>query len=57
MRLFTGKSVSVPGDTTGNNADVVHKIIDRHHKFMKRLREAEYEDKILKASRIKSSQI
>ena len=63
MRLVTGKSVAVPGVTTGNNAtdslfdsDAVHKIMDRHHKFMKRFREAEYEDKILKASRIKSSQ-
>ena len=63
MRLVTGKSVAVPGVTIGNDAtdslfdsDAVHKIMDRYNEFMKKIRESEYEDKIVKASIIKSSQ-
>ena len=62
MRLVTGKSVNVPGVTTGNEAtdslydsEIVQKIMERHQEFIQKFREKEYSSKIKRAANCRSS--
>ena len=60
MRLVTGKSVIFPGISVGNiateslcDSEAVSKVMERHHEITKKFREAEYENKLVKASEVR----
>ena len=60
MRLVTGKSVIFPGISVGNlateslfDSEAVSKVMERHHEITKKFREAEYENKLIKASEVR----
>ena len=57
MSLVTGKSVTIPGISTGNiamesmfDSEAVKRVMERHHEVMKEFREIEYSTKLKKAA-------
>ena len=62
MRLVTGKSVNIPGVTTGNEAtdslydsEAVQRIMERHQEFIQKFREQEYSNKLKRAATSRSN--
>ena len=60
MRLVTGRSVIFPGISVGNlateslfDSEAVAKIMERYHDITKKFREEEYENKLIKASKVR----